>query len=186
MQKQSWRVGFAATFLLLAALPLAAKTRLEKITIVGPALAIPVELTDEETLRLSNPWYGKFIQWGAGTAEAPPAAPVYEVTLYARWRGSDVRPIYHFRYAPREGGQRGLVYLPGPGEPWHRENVAIIIRANHDGRWNLAGPAWDARLRTALNRKGQDKAAENDEMQRTKHGPNGASQLDLGVLRTSR
>jgi hypothetical protein len=97
MRKQSWRVGFTATFLLLVVLPLAGKTRLEKITIIGPTGAIPVELTDEEILRLSNPWYGKFIEWGAPPAEASPGAAVYEVALHARWSGPEVRPIYHLR-----------------------------------------------------------------------------------------
>jgi hypothetical protein len=159
MQWTSGRVAFAAA-LVLVPFPLAAKAPLEKVTVTGPPLATPFELTDQETLRLSNPWYGKFIEWSAPPVEGPQGGVVYDVALHARLRGSELRPIYRFRYAPRGSGQRGLVYLPGRGEPWHRENVGIIIRANHDGRWNLADAQWDARLKAALSHKVQEKAAE--------------------------
>jgi hypothetical protein len=74
------------------------------------------------------------------------------VVLHARLRSSELRPIYQFRYAPGAHGQRGLVYLPGKGDPWHRQNVSIIIRDDHDGRWNPASPDWDTRMKAALTR----------------------------------
>jgi hypothetical protein len=150
MRNQSWRGLLAASLLLLAALPVAAKTRLEKITISGPGLSAPIEITDEATLRVANPWFGTFIEWSVPVVEARPGAFIYEVTLHARLRSSELRPIYQFRYAPGPNGQRGLVYLPGKGEPWHRQNVSMIIRDNHDGRWSLASSTWDARLKTTL------------------------------------
>jgi hypothetical protein len=152
MRKDWWRGVLIASLLLLAALPVAAKTRLEKITIAGPGLATPVEITDEQTLRLANPWFGTFVEWSAPAVATRDGTAVYDVTLYARLRSSELRPIYQFRYAPGANGQRGLVYLPGKGEPWHRQNLSIITRASHDGRWNPASPGWDARMKAALTR----------------------------------
>jgi hypothetical protein len=63
MRKDWWRGVLIVSLLLLSALPVAAKTRLEKITIAGPGLATPVEITDEQTLRLANPWFGTFVEW---------------------------------------------------------------------------------------------------------------------------
>jgi len=60
MRNDWWRRVLVASLLLPAALPVAAKTRLEKITISGPGLDTPVEITDGQTLRLANPWFGKF------------------------------------------------------------------------------------------------------------------------------
>jgi hypothetical protein len=147
-----WRVVLAGSALVLVALPVAAKKPLEKITISGPGLGTPVEITDERTLRLANPWFGKFIDWSAPAVEARHDTPVYAVTLHACLGSSELRAIYQFRYAPGGNGERGLVYLPGKGEPWHRQNVSIIIRDKHDGRWNPASPNWDARMKAALVR----------------------------------
>jgi hypothetical protein len=150
MRNEWWRGGLAASLLLVAALPVAAKTRLDKVTISGPGLNTPVDITDEEILRLANPWFGKFIEWSAPAVDPHSGVAVYDVTLYARLRASELRPIYQFRYAPGTDGQRGLVYLPGKGEPWHHQNVSIITRDNHDGRWNPASSDWDARVKAAL------------------------------------
>lgn len=152
MRNEWWRAVLAVSLLLLAALPVAAKTRIQKITVSGPGLGTPAEIVDEQALRLSNPWYGGFIDWSAPAVEAPHGTVVYDVTLHARLRASELRPIYQFRYAPGASGQRGLVYLPGRGEPWYRQNVSMIIRVNRDGRWNLASPDWDARMKAALSR----------------------------------
>jgi hypothetical protein len=152
MRTDWWRPVLAAGSLLLAAVPAAAKKPLEKITIAGPGLRAPVEITDEQTLRLANPWFGKFIEWNAPPVEARHTAAVYDVTLHARLQSSELRPIYQFRYAPGANGERGLVYLPGKGEPWHRQNVSIISRDAHDGKWNPASPDWDARMTAALMR----------------------------------
>jgi hypothetical protein len=65
MRNDWWRRVLVASLRLPAALPVAAKTGLEKITISGPGLGTPVEITDEQTLRLANPWFGKFIEWRA-------------------------------------------------------------------------------------------------------------------------
>jgi hypothetical protein len=148
----SGRAALAASVLLLVAVPVAAKKPLEKITISGPGLVTAVEITDEPTLRLANPWFGNFIEWDAPARRARHDGPVYEVTLHARLRSSELRPIYQFRYAPGATGERGLVYLPGKRDPWHRQNVSIIIRDKHDGRWNPASPDWDARMKAALMR----------------------------------
>ena len=152
MRNHSWGLGVALGGVLLFAPPVDAKKPLEKITISGERLSSPVEITDEPTLRLANPWFGTFIEWKAPAAERRADGATYDVTLHARLRSSDLRPIYRFRYAPGANGDRGLIYLPGRGEPWHRENVSIILRDGHDGRWSVASAEWDARMKVALAR----------------------------------
>jgi hypothetical protein len=152
MRSEWWRVALAASLVLLSALPAAAKKPIEKITISGAGLETPVEVTDEAALRLSNPWWGRFIDWNARPVDRPRETPVYDVTLHARLRSPELRPIYQFRYAPGTNGRRGLVYLPGKGEPGHRQNVSIILRSGHDGNWNPAGTDWEARIKAALGR----------------------------------
>jgi len=74
--------------LLLAAVPVAAKKPLEKITIAGPGLPMPVESTDEKTLRLANPWFGRFIEWNAPAVKARHNAAVYDViSIFGMRRG---------------------------------------------------------------------------------------------------
>ena len=138
---------------LAVALPAYAKRPIERITIAGPGLAKPLEVTDRELLTLSNPWFGKFADWSRSIEGRPQATPVYEVTLYARLREAELTPIYQFRYAPGSSFQPGHVYLPGRGEPWYRQNVSVILRSGHDGRWHLAGPTWEAGIKRALGRE---------------------------------
>lgn len=149
MRKKERRMALATAILLVAGVPAAAKTRIEKVTVCGARLNRPIEITEDAVLQLSNPWYGKFIKWGAVTAAPPTGTPVYNVTLHAHLRSSELRPIYQFRYAPSADG-RGFVYLPGAGEPWHGQNVSIILRGPHDGHWSIAGAEWDAKMRAAL------------------------------------
>jgi len=138
---------------LLVAVPVDAKRPVEKITVTGDTLSSPVEITDEPTLRMANPWFGTFIDGNAPAAkQRDNHGVIYEVTLHARLRSPNLGPIYRFHYAPGVEGERGLVYLPGSGEAWHRENLSIIIRDNHDGKWNPASSEWDTRMRAALAR----------------------------------
>src|SRR5713226_5676318 len=100
MRTYSWGLGLALGGLLLFAPPVDAQRPLEKVTITGPGLNSPVELTDERTLRIANPWFGTFVEWNAPPAEPRNHGLGYDVTLHARLRSSDLRPIYRFRYAP--------------------------------------------------------------------------------------
>jgi hypothetical protein len=149
MQTQVLRVAIAAAALVPAA-PSYAKAPLERITISGNGLAEPITVTDQAALSLSNPWHGRIANWSADVAPPPKGRPVYEITLHARLRGPEVKPIYQLRYAKADGGAPGSVYLPGRGEAWYRQNVSIIYREGHDGHWHVATPAWEAAIQKAL------------------------------------
>jgi hypothetical protein len=45
---------------LAGALPAHTKRPIERITIAGPGLEKPLEVTDREVLTLSSPWFGRF------------------------------------------------------------------------------------------------------------------------------
>jgi len=150
MHAQALRVSIVAAAALGLAVPLYAKAPLQRITISGGGLAEPVTVADQETLALSNPWHGRIANWSADVAPPPDDRPVYEITLHARLRGSEVKPIYQLRYVKGDRGAPGSVYLPGRGEAWYRQNVSIIYREGHDGHWHVATAAWEAAIRPAL------------------------------------
>src|SRR2546425_11769660 len=100
--------------------PAYARQPIQMITISGPGVAGTLEVTEKETMDLSNPWSGGFIDWKAPASPPSEGVPVYEVTLHAQMNDSALTPIYQFRYAPGPGGARGHVYLPGKGDPWYR------------------------------------------------------------------
>jgi hypothetical protein len=150
---------FLSTVLILgAAVPAHAKRPLDRISVEGAGLKQPIELTEPLLLQLSSPWFGNFLE--PNTAQEPPlkASRVYVLTLHARLRGQEVQPIYRFHYVPGEGGSPGWVYLPGKGDAWYRQNVSIILRPGHDGRWHRATRAWavyweQARARAESSRR---------------------------------
>lgn len=150
MHAQSLRVSIVAAAALGLAVPIYAKAPLHRITISGGGLAEPVAVADHETLALSNPWHGRIANWSADVTPPPDERPVYEITLHARLRGSEVKPIYQLRYVKGDRGAPGRVYLPGRGEAWYRQNVSIIYREGHDGHWHVATAAWEAAIRRAL------------------------------------
>jgi hypothetical protein len=152
MQTKVLRVAVAAAAALPLAMPLYAKAPLERITISGGGLAEPITVADQETLRLSNPWFGRIATWSADVAPPPDNRQVYEITLFARFRGPEVKPIYQLRYVKGDGGTPGAVYLPGRGEAWYSQNVSIIYREGHDGHWHVATAAWEAAVLRAFDR----------------------------------
>jgi hypothetical protein len=138
-------------FTLAVATAAYAKAPLNHVTVSGGNITKPVTITDRDALRLSNPWHGNIADWkGAHVGSPPTDRSVYEITLHARMRGPEVRPIYQLRYIEGRHDQPGYVYLPGRGEPWYRQNVSIIYREGHDGHWHAAAPEWDAHIRRAL------------------------------------
>jgi hypothetical protein len=143
-------IGAAATFML--AVPIYAKAPLDRVTISGGGLSEPITLVNQKVLALSNPWHGRIANWTTDVARPAGDGPVYEITLHARLRGAEVKPIYHLRYVKGDRGAPGSVYLPGRGEAWYRQNVSIIYREGHDGHWHVATAEWEAAIRRALGR----------------------------------
>jgi hypothetical protein len=156
MQDQVLRVSIGAAAALALAVPIYAKAPLQRITISGGGLAEPIIVTDQEALALSNPWHGTIANWSADVAPPPDDRPAYEITLHARLRGPEVKPIYQLRYVKGDRGAPGSVYLPGRGEACYRQNVSIIYREGHDGHWHVATAAWEAAIQRALSRDAAD------------------------------
>ena len=143
---------------LLVAAPAYAKLQIEKIVISGNGLKEPLEVRDGGLLALSNPYTGRFAQFSNSSSARFDGVPAYEVTLFARVKESpekpaELKPVYHFRYAPGENGRRGHVYLPGKGDPWFKENASIIFREGHDGHWHTAAARWESGMKHVLGRE---------------------------------
>jgi hypothetical protein len=166
------RVKLLLSMLLIfaVAVPAHAKRPLERITVSGPDLVKPIELTDSLLLRLSNPWFGNFLEPNTVQERPPERSRVYLLTLYARLRGTELRPIYRFHYAPSGEGTPGLVYLPGKTDPGYRQNVSVILRPGSDGRWHRATRAWVAYFEQDLQSatRTHQRLPPNNELQRTR------------------
>ncbi|MBI4499398.1 MAG: hypothetical protein HY689_16040 [Chloroflexi bacterium] len=146
---------WAMLALSLAALlpaPALAKSPPDKITVEGPGLAAPVEITDPADLAEFSPWSRRFIWWDQGLVTAPPPADqTYTVSFYLR-----DRKIYVVEYAPDPSGAPGALYFPGPGHPSYRLNIGTIIGASTsdrwapEGKWYYATAEWDLMIQRAL------------------------------------
>jgi hypothetical protein len=114
-----------------------AKGPAEKISISGPGLAAPVEITDPELLQPFSPWSDAFFDQQRGVlAEPPNSGNVYQVLIFA-----DSRVFYAFNYIP---GSPGIIYLPGKGDEWYETNVSTILRSGGpEGHWLYASREWD-------------------------------------------
>ena len=132
--------------------PVLAKGPVDKITLTGPGLTNPIEITDPESLAPFNPWTRGFIDWGRGlVTEPPPAEQTYTVSLYLRARGV----IYVLQYSPDPSGGPGYLYIPGRGDPWYSLNIGTILTGDSDawnpnGKWQYATSDWDALMQRAL------------------------------------
>jgi hypothetical protein len=146
------RISFLTLFLVLTSLilvPLAfAKGSPDKITIWGPALAEPIEITDPKVLKWFDPWNGQFLDQNLGTiTEELRVEQTYYVFFYFRDRDGEFREFYTFQYAPNSAGRRGFIYLPKEGEPWRLMNSQTIARANS---WHYASEEWDMLMQQML------------------------------------
>ena len=143
-------------FLLLAlpapVAPATAKGPVDQITVAGPGLNEPVEITDPAILNRFDPWAGQFIGTG-GPLESPPHVGdrvPYQAFFFLEDNRGDLQLRYVLYYYANPDGGRGILYLPGPGEPYYRTNIGTIIRNNSDGRWHNAMPAWDELMQGLL------------------------------------
>jgi hypothetical protein len=146
------RMLFLTLFIILTSfliVPFAfAKGSPDKITIWGPSLAQPIEITNPETLKGFDPWNGQFLDRSLGSiAEEPQIEQTYHVFFSFRDRDGGFREFYTFQYAPNSAGRRGFIYLPREGEPWRLKNSQTIARANG---WHYASEEWDVLMQSLL------------------------------------
>jgi hypothetical protein len=139
----------AATLCVVLAVSLAAKAPTVRLTIAGPDLPSPVEITNPKAL--ASIWAGSFI--GASSEELDKSLPRYLITFYVRWANASketIKPKYVVTYVrdPRTG--RGFVYLPGRGEAGYAMNVGAMERNGQDGRWHIAEAEWSDAITRAL------------------------------------
>lgn len=130
--------------LFVLATPVMAKGPVDKITIEGPGLKKPIEITDPDILSRFDPWGGQFIGTGGPLVGPPPnIKEPYLVKFYLENQQGELALRYVFYYYFNTAGTTGYIYLPGPGEPYHQTNAGTIIRGTSDGRWHKAIPGWD-------------------------------------------
>jgi hypothetical protein len=154
----------SALLVTLATVPSAyGKGPVDLILISGGGLNQPIEITDPASLNAFNPWIGQFADWKAKPlVDAPCYRRSFEVVFYLKSAGrmpssldrGDLQMIYATRYCWT--GEAGYVYLPGPGEPLYGPNGGTIIRADADGKWHPATPAWDSLLSSAVTMREQE------------------------------
>ena len=127
-----------------------AKAPTVKIIVSGPDLPTPLEITDDQTLNLSNVWSGQFLDNSHGHPEKPLRRLPYELSFYVKLDEDDLRLMYVAYYYPEPTTKQGQIYLPGHREPWYYLNGGTILREGQDGRWNYASPAWEALIRPVI------------------------------------
>jgi hypothetical protein len=118
-----------------------AKGIANKITISGPGLSEPIEITNRELLSRFSPWSNAFLdQYEEPLKDLSAADNLYEVEFYLQDSAGNLQVGYVFYYAP---GQPGTIYFPGMGEVWYQTNSSLRYGEGQDGNWFVASRAWD-------------------------------------------
>ncbi|HBY97608.1 MAG: hypothetical protein M5U01_14270 [Ardenticatenaceae bacterium] len=115
--------------LLVSIAPALAKESPDKVTITGPGLASPIEITDPDIVEDFNPWKGQFIDWARGrVTDIPPVDPRYEVLIHVKGNDGRFQVIYAFEYAPNPSSAPGYIYLPDRDDTRYDLNARTILR----------------------------------------------------------
>jgi hypothetical protein len=117
-----------------------------RLTITGPGLLQPLDVTDPDAL--VHVWSAGFI--GAVTVAPAASLPRYLVSFHVQPPRSNVKVMYAVRYVVDPQTRAGFVYLPGRGEEGYRLNVSTILRETDDGRWHHAPAAWSQAISSRL------------------------------------
>lgn len=152
MKFMSWCLPlFLLVVFIVLVTPVMAKGPVDKITIEGPDLAKPIEITDPDILSRFDPWAGQFIGTG-GPLAGPPSniKEPYLVKFYLENLQGELTLRYMFYYYFNPTGTTGYIYLPGPGEPYYQINTGTIIRGKSDGQWHKSIPGWDNVMSAAI------------------------------------
>jgi hypothetical protein len=117
-----------------------------RLTITGPGLLQPLDVTDPHAL--VHVWSTGFI--GPITVEPAASLPRYLVSFHVQPPRSNVKVMYAVRYVVDPQTRKGFVYLPGRGEEGYGLNVSTILREADDGRWHHAPAAWSRAISSRL------------------------------------
>ena len=119
------------------------------LTISGPGLSQPLEVTDGDTLALSNVFAGTFI--GAPAVNPPDAElPRYRIVFDIQTMEGVRRAAYTVLYCKNRWTGDAFVYVPGYGDDGYRRNIGTILRKGQDGRWHRAGGPWSQAINAHL------------------------------------
>jgi hypothetical protein len=112
-----------------------------RLTIEGPGLGQPVQVTDERVLSLSNVFAGTFI--GEPASEKPnPSSPRFAITFDVQTAQGVKNAAYVVIFAKSRWTSDAFIYLPGHGDSSYRRNISTILRDGQDGRWHHASEQW--------------------------------------------
>jgi hypothetical protein len=118
-----------------------------RLTISGPGLSQPLEVTDENTLAFSNVFAGTFI--GEPAVNPPDAElPRYRIVFDIQTAEGVRAAAYTVLYCKDRWTGDAFVYVPGYGDDGYRRNIGTILREGQDGRWHRAATPWSQ----AINR----------------------------------
>jgi hypothetical protein len=117
-----------------------------RLTITGPGLAAPLEVTEPRVLAASNVFAGTFI--GVSAAELPRSEDwtVFTLTFDIQTATGVKRSAYTVMFAKSRWTDRALVYVPGRGDAVYRRNISTILRVDQEGLWHHASTAWAAAI----------------------------------------
>jgi len=119
-----------------------------RISISGPTLATPVEITDGASGfqvwagpgTTTNESQSLIVNWAGGTVAPPSFEPTYEVRFHTtRTRGPKT---YLVLYKIDPATVAGYVYIPGKDHPAYAENTWLILH-KVEGRWFRAWSEWE-------------------------------------------
>ncbi len=134
---------------LASAAAVLAKGEPDKVTITGPGVAAPLEITDAGLLGRFDPLDGQFLDVNRTVApDAPQDSARYQVLFYSKNADGAYHLFYAFYSLPEPSGMRGLIYLPQEKEQWYDMNTYTIARRSG---WLYASPAWDAFMQNLLS-----------------------------------
>jgi hypothetical protein len=139
---------FALVVLVVA--PAFGKGQTVKLTVSGPGISQPIDVTDRDAISASA-WGNDFFDVENGPIAAPDAAlPRYVVQFYVQPpQGGAVEMKYAVYLVLDRTAGRAMVYLPEPRDELYRLNSAMV-REGQEGKWYFASAKWSRALRVAL------------------------------------
>ncbi len=121
-----------------------AKAPTVRITITGPGLVSPLEITEPSVVTQFGAWSDKLIPGKGDQREEPPhGLQPYEVSLFEQLNAAgDQKCVYVilFYHDPSTGAS--FIHIPDKGDKWYGLNIGTIWRPGKDGMWYNASGQW--------------------------------------------